>query len=178
MGVEEEAQENARCVRLAQGSALEMLIFPCVVLGFARRYFVLYQSGLLSYSFEPGKPSRDQIELPHAAISTARGQKDIHIDSNNATFHIKCLNTEDFDEWMVSFRYLAWLISRSVNSHSRHRQFIAPPADARSLGRRSSVGRGMSRLGQAGKTGAMVEEMGIVSSLFKLLNKPHSNRGS
>lgn len=112
--------------------------------GFARRYFVLYQSGLLSYSFEPGKPSRDQIELPHAAISTARGQKDIHIDSNNATFHIKCLNTEDFDEWMVSFR-----------------QFIAPPADARSLGRRSSVGRGMSRLGQAGKTGAMVEEMGV-----------------
>ncbi|EIM83378.1 uncharacterized protein STEHIDRAFT_123815 [Stereum hirsutum FP-91666 SS1] len=112
--------------------------------GFARRYFVLHQSGLLSYSFEPGKPSRDQIALPQAAISTARGQKDIHIDSNNATFHIKCLNMEDFDGWMASFR-----------------QFVAPPPDARSLGRRSSVGRNTPRLNQAGKAGAVIEEMGL-----------------
>ncbi|KAG7450300.1 uncharacterized protein BT62DRAFT_943202 [Guyanagaster necrorhizus] len=72
--------------------------------GFARRYFTLYQSGLLSYSFEPGQPTRDQISLHHAAISTAPGRKDIHLDSNTATFHIKCLNTDDFNQWMAAFR--------------------------------------------------------------------------
>jgi hypothetical protein len=74
-------------------------------LGFARRYFTLYQSGLLSYAFEPGQPIRDQIFLHQAAISTAPGRKDIHIDSSTATFHIKCLSTEDFDKWLSAFRY-------------------------------------------------------------------------
>ncbi|KAF9480033.1 oxysterol binding protein [Pholiota conissans] len=72
--------------------------------GFARRYFTLYQSGLLSYAFEPGQPIRDQIHLNRAAISTAPGRKDIHIDSNTATFHIKCLSTDDFNDWMSAFR--------------------------------------------------------------------------
>ena len=72
--------------------------------GFARRYFTLHASGLLSYSFEPGQPPRDQVLLNQAAISTAPGRKDIHIDSNTATFHIKCLSTEDFEMWMGAFR--------------------------------------------------------------------------
>ncbi|KAF9243928.1 hypothetical protein BU15DRAFT_86344 [Melanogaster broomeanus] len=52
--------------------------------GFARRYFVLRQSGILSYSVDPKHP-------------------DIHLDSSNATFHIKCLSVEDFDTWMAAF---------------------------------------------------------------------------
>ncbi|KAJ3510724.1 hypothetical protein NLJ89_g4514 [Agrocybe chaxingu] len=72
--------------------------------GFARRYFTLYQSGLLSYAFEPGQPIRDQVYLHNAAISTSPGRKDIHVDSNIATFHIKCLSTEDFNSWMAAFR--------------------------------------------------------------------------
>ncbi|KAL0575132.1 Oxysterol-binding protein 3 [Marasmius crinis-equi] len=72
--------------------------------GFARRYFVLYQTGLLTYSFEPGQPVRDQIILQTAAITTSPGRKDIHIDSSKATFHIKCLSTEDFSRWMAAFR--------------------------------------------------------------------------
>lgn len=72
--------------------------------GFARRYFTLYESGILSYAFEPGQPVRDQITLSSAAISTAPGRKDIHIDSNTATFHLKCLSQEDFDKWMLSLR--------------------------------------------------------------------------
>ncbi|KAJ3907829.1 oxysterol binding protein [Lentinula edodes] len=72
--------------------------------GFARRYFMLDQSGILCYSFEPGQPIRDQIHLPNAAISTASGRKDIHIDSDRATFHLKCLSTEDFTQWMGAFR--------------------------------------------------------------------------
>ena len=38
-------------------------------LGFARRYFTLYESGVLSYAFGPGEPVRDQISLGQAAIS-------------------------------------------------------------------------------------------------------------
>lgn len=72
--------------------------------GFARRYFVLRATGVLHYSFEPGQPIRDQIALPHAVISTSPGRKDIHLDSNTATFHIKCLSTEDFNAWMTAFR--------------------------------------------------------------------------
>lgn len=80
--------------------------------GFARRYFTLYHSGMLSYSFEPGQPARDHILLPQAAISTAPGRKDIHIDSTNATFHIKCLSTEDFFKWMAAFRCVSFHLCR------------------------------------------------------------------
>lgn len=72
--------------------------------GFARRYFKLQQSGWLSYSFEPGQPDRDEIFLPHAAISSTPGRRDIHIDAGTATFHIKCLTVEDFNKWMSAFR--------------------------------------------------------------------------
>lgn len=81
--------------------------FPSIQkLGFARRYFVLHESGILAYSIEPGRPFRDQILIPQAAISTARGRKDIHIDSNAATFHIKCLTGEDFNKWMTALRFV------------------------------------------------------------------------
>jgi hypothetical protein len=72
--------------------------------GFARRYFVLHQSGLLEYSFEPGQPARDQIFLPQAAIATTPGHKDIHLDGSTAMFHVKCLTEDDFKKWMAAFR--------------------------------------------------------------------------
>ncbi|KAH8120256.1 Oxysterol-binding protein-domain-containing protein [Phellopilus nigrolimitatus] len=72
--------------------------------GYARRYFVLRSSGLLSYSFEPGSSVRDQISLPSAAISSSPGRKDIHVDSGTVTFHIKCLTSHDFDTWMGALR--------------------------------------------------------------------------
>jgi oxysterol-binding protein-related protein 3/6/7 len=107
--------------------------------GFARRYFTLYQTGLLSYSFEPGKPSRDQLSIPHAAISTYPGRKDIHIDSHNATFHLKCLSSDDFNKWMAALR-----------------RFIA--AD----GRRSSLGLSTPRATHLSRSAAVVDEMGTV----------------
>jgi hypothetical protein len=75
-----------------------------LLLGFARRYFVLHHTGILEYAFEPGQPVRDQVSLYHAAVSTSAGRKDIHVDSNTATFHIKCLSTQDFEMWMAAFR--------------------------------------------------------------------------
>lgn len=77
--------------------------------GFARRYFVLHRTGLLSYSFEPGQPIRDQLSLRGAAVSTSPGRKDIHVDSSTATFHLKCLDTQDFNTWMSAFRKFIFL---------------------------------------------------------------------
>lgn len=88
-------------------------------IGFARRYFILHQSGILSYSFHPGEPPRDQVLLTQAAIATAPGRKDIHIDSNTATFHIKCLSTEDFDRWMAAIRYVLVLVIPFDHSNPR-----------------------------------------------------------
>lgn len=42
--------------------------------------------------------------MSQAAISSASRSKDIHIDADKATFHIKCFNTEDFNAWMAAFR--------------------------------------------------------------------------
>jgi hypothetical protein len=42
--------------------------------------------------------------MPQAALSSAGRSKDIHIDTEKATFHIKCMNTEDFDTWMTALR--------------------------------------------------------------------------
>lgn len=113
--------------------------------GFARRYFILYQSGRLAYSFEPGQPIRDDISLQHAAISTEPGRKDIHIDSNAATFHIKCLSSEDFEIWMKAFR-----------------KFIANGVEAR----KSASARLASRQGtlRLNRSGTVAEEMGLTIS--------------
>ncbi|KAG6911802.1 hypothetical protein DXG01_000049 [Tephrocybe rancida] len=111
--------------------------------GFARRYFTLYQSGILSYSFEPGQPVRDQVILHHAAITTAPGRRDIHIDSNTATFHIKCLSVDDFNMWILACR-----------------KFISLGVEAR----KSLTVRPFSRLGSQSvsliKSGSIAEEMG------------------
>jgi oxysterol-binding protein-related protein 3/6/7 len=65
---------------------------------------VLYRDGRLSYSFEPGKPTRDELSVSQAAISSSTRSKDIHIDTATATFHIKCFSTEDFHAWTAALR--------------------------------------------------------------------------
>ncbi|KAI0824172.1 Oxysterol-binding protein-domain-containing protein [Trametes gibbosa] len=109
--------------------------------GFARRYFTLYNSGMLSYSLQPGQPPRDQVLLTQAAVSTAPGRKDIHVDSHNATFHIKCLSEDDFDKWMAAFRKVV--------------------AQEMPKSRRSSIARSATRGNmQFGRVSLLVEEMG------------------
>ena len=101
----EEAQEEAA----GYESEFQTSIFYTFTLnfsGYARRYFVLYASGLLSYSFEKNSDIRDQIFLQTAAISSSPGRRDIHVDSGTVTFHIKCLTKQDFDLWMGALRYV------------------------------------------------------------------------
>ncbi|KDR85198.1 hypothetical protein GALMADRAFT_331731 [Galerina marginata CBS 339.88] len=135
--------------------------------GFARRYFTLFESGLLSYAFEPGQPVRDQILLHNAAISTAPGRKDMHIDSNTATFHIKCLSTEDFNDWMSAFRKFI-----SVGLEAKK------AATYRQASRKASLNLNLNR------SGTLLEEMG--NTLVELENSissfsqelyPPNNRG-
>ncbi|KAJ7130101.1 oxysterol binding protein [Mycena crocata] len=115
--------------------------------GFARRYFTLYQSGILTYAFDRGQPVRDQVSLHHSAVSTAPGRKDIHIDSRHTTFHMKTLSTEDFDKWLTEFR-----------------KFIGPGPESR----RSTTVRHLTRHGSinVNKSGAVLEEM--ASTLVEL----------
>ncbi|KAF9015367.1 oxysterol binding protein [Cyathus striatus] len=135
--------------------------------GFARRYFVLYQSGVLAYSFQPGHPVRDQVHVQHAAISTAPGRKDIHVDSNTATFHIKCLSAADFNTWMSAFR-----------------KFIAVGEARKSATLRLASRQGSLSLS---RSGVIVEEMGatlaeldeVVTSLAQdAIHKKHCSSGS
>lgn len=131
--------------------------------GFARRYFVLRESGILSYSISPKHPVRDQIAIPHAALSTALGRKDIHVDSSNATFHIKCLSIEDFNTWMAAFR-----------------KFIAVD------GRKSTAASRISRLGHShwNRSSIIAEEMGSVIAELEAaitllqLDDPHKKNSS
>ncbi|KAG8219979.1 Oxysterol-binding protein-domain-containing protein [Butyriboletus roseoflavus] len=126
--------------------------------GFARRYFVLHQSGTLSYSLDPKHPVRDRIFLPHAALSTVVGRKDIHLDSSTATFHIKCLSSEDFNTWMTAFR-----------------KFIVTD------GRRSSTGRLTPRLthSQRSKSSIIAEDMGLaIAELESAITALHTEDSS
>ncbi|KII93353.1 hypothetical protein PLICRDRAFT_151971 [Plicaturopsis crispa FD-325 SS-3] len=108
--------------------------------GFARRYFTLYSSGVLAYSFEPGQPTRDSLVVTQAAISTALGRKDIHVDSSTATFHIRCLSTDDFNAWMGALR-----------------KFIIPEGGRKSA---ASIRGTLRAAGQVNKSGVLAEEMG------------------
>lgn len=69
LGPEETEEENAGCGDILAPSWCIDSLTPLNWLGFARRYFTLYESGVLSYAFHPGEPVRDQISLGQAAIS-------------------------------------------------------------------------------------------------------------
>ena len=64
----------------------------------------MYQDGRLSYSFDPGKPVRDELSVSQAAMTFVASSKDVHIDTATATFHMKCLNAEDYETWKKALR--------------------------------------------------------------------------
>ncbi|KAG8976696.1 hypothetical protein FRB90_009059, partial [Tulasnella sp. 427] len=84
--------------------------------GYAKRYFVLSSQGVIAYSFEPGAPIRDQITLKLASITSSANDKSraIHIDSTNATFHLKALSPTDFALWMSALRKFCIVASNPV----------------------------------------------------------------
>ncbi|KIO33601.1 hypothetical protein M407DRAFT_231739 [Tulasnella calospora MUT 4182] len=117
--------------------------------GYAKRYFVLSSQGVISYSFEPGAPIRDEITLKLASITSSSNDKAIHIDSATATFHLKALGPTDYALWMSALRRFCAVASnpavddptvtprsqRASMSHSRSLtgSWIGVPANARAL---------------------------------------------
>jgi hypothetical protein len=132
--------------------------------GFARRYFTLYQSGILSYSLGHKQPARDQVDLLEAAITTATSRKDIHIDSATALFHLKCLTSDDFSVWMSALRSIPFSSAQSsmLLRLSKCRRFTA------STIRKSSHLRVSPKLNHLSKSGVIIEDMGTVR--IKLLS--------
>ncbi|KAG9044126.1 hypothetical protein FS837_008740 [Tulasnella sp. UAMH 9824] len=102
--------------------------------GYAKRYFVLSSQGVISYSFEPGAPIRDQIPLKLASISSSANDKSraIHIDSATATFHLKALGPTDYALWMSALRRFCTVASNPAMDDP----MVAPrrvPANAKAL---------------------------------------------
>lgn len=67
--------------------------------GYAKRWLMLSDDGLLSYSVAPEKEPRGSIEVPHASVSSDQRHGTIHVDSGSNVFHFKMLSDEDFQEW-------------------------------------------------------------------------------
>lgn len=153
---------QGRCLSLSR-----LCVFISCVLwtGYARRYFVLRPSGLLSYSFEPGSDIRDQIYLPNAAISSTSRRRDIHVDSGRVTFHVKCLNESEFDKWMAALRYER----HSAPYYSSHlilpiSKFTVSGMDQeRTFGRRSLSRAASAQAGIIAQATIILDEMGQVS---------------
>lgn len=75
-----------------------------VKIGWAKRWFQLSPSGVLSYSTSPGGVTRGSIQIMLATISSNPEQRLIHIDSGTMLYHLKTLTMEDHERWTAAFR--------------------------------------------------------------------------
>ncbi|PWZ03115.1 hypothetical protein BCV70DRAFT_197348 [Testicularia cyperi] len=72
--------------------------------GYAKRFLVLTNEGILTYSISPDKPTRDSIEIPHASVTSSKRHGTIHVDSGSSVFHLKTLSPQDFEAWRSHLR--------------------------------------------------------------------------
>lgn len=73
-------------------------------LGWAKRWFHLSPSGVLSYSTSPTSVTRGSIQIMLATISSNPDQRMIHIDSGTMLYHLRTLSEEDHERWTSAFR--------------------------------------------------------------------------
>ncbi|KAI8147715.1 Oxysterol-binding protein-domain-containing protein [Fennellomyces sp. T-0311] len=72
--------------------------------GWAKRWFQLSPSGVLSYSTSPASVRRGSIQILVATISINPLQRLIHIDSGTMIYHLKTLSAEDQAKWTKALR--------------------------------------------------------------------------
>ncbi|KAI8388923.1 Oxysterol-binding protein-domain-containing protein [Radiomyces spectabilis] len=72
--------------------------------GWAKRWFQLSSSGLLSYATSPGNVIRGSIQIMVSTISVNPKQRSIHIDSGTVVYHLKALTVEDHEKWTEALR--------------------------------------------------------------------------
>jgi hypothetical protein len=73
-------------------------------IGWAKRWFELSNSHVLSYSVRKGDIKRGSLQIQLATISTSQQQLTIHLDSGTTLFHLKALSDESFDTWFNCIR--------------------------------------------------------------------------
>ncbi|KAG8678903.1 hypothetical protein FRC09_019430, partial [Ceratobasidium sp. 395] len=130
--------------------------------GYARRYFILTISGVLSYSFDPKSPMRDSILLRHASLSSSERRRDIHIDSGTSTFHVRALTQDDFDVWIGSCRKFVNVTGEIEEPHETD-PTARPRGHSRSYSRAATIGfmtdhKALALLGEMGKSLKELEE--------------------
>ncbi|KAI7869149.1 Oxysterol-binding protein-domain-containing protein [Spinellus fusiger] len=72
--------------------------------GWAKRWFVLSSSGVLSYSVEPNSIIRGSLQIMVSAISSHPKQRLIHIDSGTTLYHLKTFTVEEHTKWLDSLK--------------------------------------------------------------------------
>ncbi|KAF7721728.1 hypothetical protein EC973_004264 [Apophysomyces ossiformis] len=72
--------------------------------GWARRWFELLPSGILTYSVSPNEIKRGSIQIMLSTIAVYPKQRTIHVDSGTTIYHLKALTSESFEEWIDCFR--------------------------------------------------------------------------
>lgn len=67
--------------------------------GWARRWFELSQRGTLSYFADRFSPCRGSVNIHQCTITKVPHRSLITVDSGEVTFHMRALNSEDFQQW-------------------------------------------------------------------------------
>ena len=67
--------------------------------GWAKRWFTLSPTGVLSYSTSQGSVTRGSIQILVSTISYNPKLRQIHIDSGTMIYHLKSLTESDYDLW-------------------------------------------------------------------------------
>ncbi|CAO3687459.1 unnamed protein product [Rhizopus stolonifer] len=72
--------------------------------GWAKRWFTLSPTGVLSYSTSPGSVIRGSIQIIVSTISYNPKLRQFHIDSGTMIYHLKTLTKDDFDSWSEALK--------------------------------------------------------------------------
>ncbi|KAF8708426.1 Pleckstrin homology domain, partial [Rhizoctonia solani] len=134
--------------------------------GYARRYFVLTNSGVLSYSFDPKSPTRDSILLRHASLSSSERRRDIHIDSGTSTFHVRALTQDDFSLWIGSCRKFV-----NISGEIEHEEPL--PAEGAGTGAKAGHTRSYSRSMSLGIMSDQRKALGLLGEMSKVQQTLH-----
>jgi hypothetical protein len=72
--------------------------------GWAKRWFELSNTGVLSYSTTPEGVTRGSIQILLSTITLNPKQRIIHIDSGSTLYHLRCQTDQDYTNWTAAFK--------------------------------------------------------------------------
>jgi hypothetical protein len=72
--------------------------------GWAKRWFTLSPSGLLSYSTSQNGITRGSIQILVSTISYNAKLRQLHIDSGTMIYHLKALTEQEYESWSSALR--------------------------------------------------------------------------